>query len=46
MPRPQTARKSVTRGILILPLQYVLIIHEVENYTAWKKIFDGVRIRR
>jgi len=21
-------------------MDYVLIIHEVENYTAWKKIFD------
>jgi quinol monooxygenase YgiN len=21
-------------------MQYVLIIHEVANYTAWKKIFD------
>ena len=27
-------------------MQYVLIIHEVENYLAWKKIFDdasGIR---
>jgi len=23
------------------PLQYVLIIHEVADYPAWKKIFDG-----
>ena len=22
-------------------MQYVLIIHEVQNYHAWKKIFDG-----
>ncbi|CAN5639319.1 hypothetical protein BH11BAC5_BH11BAC5_02140 [soil metagenome] len=22
-------------------MQYVLIIHEVVNYTAWKKIFDS-----
>lgn len=22
-------------------MQYVLIIHEVEDYVAWKKIFDG-----
>ncbi len=22
-------------------MQYVLIIHEVENYPAWKKVFDG-----
>jgi quinol monooxygenase YgiN len=22
-------------------MQYVLIIHEVENYAAWKKIFDA-----
>ena len=22
-------------------MDYVLIIHEVENYEAWKKIFDG-----
>jgi len=22
-------------------MQYVLIIHEVANYTAWKKIFDA-----
>jgi quinol monooxygenase YgiN len=22
-------------------MQYVLIIHEVENYGAWKKIFDA-----
>ena len=21
-------------------MQYVLIIHEVENYESWKKIFD------
>ena len=21
-------------------MEYVLIIHEVENYTAWKRIFD------
>ena len=21
-------------------MQYVLIIHEVEDYTAWKKVFD------
>jgi quinol monooxygenase YgiN len=22
-------------------MQYVLIIHEVEDYAAWKKVFDG-----
>ena len=22
-------------------MQYVLIIHEVENYAAWKKVFDN-----
>ena len=22
-------------------MQYVLIIHEVEDYPAWKKVFDG-----
>jgi quinol monooxygenase YgiN len=36
--------KSVTQGTrsdIHTPLQYVLIIHEVENYPAWKKIFDG-----
>ncbi len=22
-------------------MQYVLIIHEVENYAAWKKVFDS-----
>ena len=22
-------------------MEYVLIIHEVEDYAAWKKIFDG-----
>jgi len=22
-------------------MQYVLIIHEVADYTAWKKVFDG-----
>jgi len=22
-------------------MQYVLIIHEVENYAAWKVVFDG-----
>lgn len=22
-------------------MEYVLIIHEVEDYTAWKKVFDG-----
>lgn len=34
----------MTRGTcsdIHTPLQYVLIIHEVENYPAWKKIFDG-----
>lgn len=24
-----------------MPLKHVLIIHEVEDYTAWKKIFDN-----
>jgi quinol monooxygenase YgiN len=29
------------------PMQHVLIIHEVEDYPAWKKIFDGAAdIRR
>lgn len=28
-------------------MQYVLIIHEVADYTAWKKVFDGAAgIRR
>jgi hypothetical protein len=27
-------------------MQYVLIIHEVEDYAAWKKIFDGASIIR
>jgi quinol monooxygenase YgiN len=28
-------------------MQYVLIIHEVEDYTSWKKVFDNaVDIRR
>ncbi len=27
-------------------MQYVLIIHEVENYTAWKKVFDSAAIIR
>lgn len=28
-------------------MKYVLIIHKVENYTAWKKIFDdAVTIRK
>lgn len=28
-------------------MQYVLIIHEVANYAAWKKVFDGAAgIRR
>ena len=30
-----------TRSDIHTPLQYVLIIHEVVNYPAWKKIFDG-----
>jgi quinol monooxygenase YgiN len=30
-----------------LSMQHVLIIHEVADYTAWKKIFDGASdIRR
>lgn len=27
-------------------MKYVLIIHEVENYLAWKKIFDNASIIR
>jgi quinol monooxygenase YgiN len=28
-------------------MQYVLIIHEVENYQAWKQVFDAAaKIRR
>lgn len=27
-------------------MQYVLIIHEVENYEAWKKVFDSATIIR
>ena len=27
-------------------MQYVLIIHEVEDYAAWKKIFDEASIIR
>ena len=30
-----------------IPMQHVLIIHEVADYPAWKKIFDGAAdIRR
>jgi quinol monooxygenase YgiN len=30
-----------------MPIQYVLIIHEVEDYKAWKQIFDSAaNIRR
>jgi hypothetical protein len=30
-----------------LPMQYVLIIHEVADYPAWKKVFDDAAdIRR
>jgi quinol monooxygenase YgiN len=25
----------------LIAMQYVLIIHEVENYAAWKKVFDN-----
>jgi quinol monooxygenase YgiN len=25
----------------LIAMQYVLIIHEVENYEAWKKVFDN-----
>ncbi len=25
----------------MIAMQYVLIIHEVENYAAWKKVFDN-----
>ena len=25
-------------------MEYVLIIHEVEDYTVWKKIFDDAAI--
>jgi len=27
-------------------MEYVLIIHEVENYHAWKKIFDAAETMR
>ncbi len=27
-------------------MQYILIIHEVENYEAWKKVFDHAAIIR
>ena len=27
--------------LLIKPMEHVLIIHEVEDYPAWKAIFDG-----
>ncbi len=27
-------------------MQFVLIIHEVEDYTSWKKIFDAAADRR
>lgn len=27
-------------------MQYVLIIHEVEDYPAWKKIFDNAAVIR
>ncbi|MEG4224676.1 antibiotic biosynthesis monooxygenase [Microcoleus sp. N9_B2] len=26
-----------------MAVQYVLIIHEVENYAAWKKVFDNAK---
>ncbi|MFM9267171.1 putative quinol monooxygenase [Tychonema sp. BBK16] len=27
-------------------MQYVLIIHEIENYEAWKEVFDSAAIIR
>jgi quinol monooxygenase YgiN len=30
----------------LIAMQYVLIIHEVENYAAWKKVFDSAAIIR
>lgn len=27
-------------------MNYVLIIHEVKNYTAWKKVFDDAAVLR
>lgn len=29
-----------------MPLKHVLIIHEVEDYIAWKKIFDNASLIR
>jgi heme-degrading monooxygenase HmoA len=29
-----------------ITMKYVLIIHEVENYQAWKKIFDNASLIR
>jgi hypothetical protein len=30
----------------LIAMQYVLIIHEVENYEAWKEVFDRAAIIR
>ena len=29
------------KGLSEIPMVHVLIIHEVENYPAWKKVFDN-----
>jgi quinol monooxygenase YgiN len=36
-----TIDQSVRKGNLNADMQYVLIIHEVENYSAWKTVFDN-----
>jgi quinol monooxygenase YgiN len=33
--------KCIDRKIGFIAMQYVLIIHEVKNYAAWKKVFDN-----
>ena len=33
--------RCIDRKIGFIAIQYVLIIHEVENYEAWKKVFDN-----
>jgi quinol monooxygenase YgiN len=43
-PKDTWAIYSSSKAWLFLTLghmQYVLIIHEVEDYLAWKKVFDG-----
>jgi heme-degrading monooxygenase HmoA len=43
---PETCRKTDPRHETDLPMPYVLIIHEVQDYAVWKAIFDkaaGIR---